>query len=291
MSRTTLKMGMIGGGPGSFIGGVHRNAAAMDGLITLSSGVFSSRYEKSQQLGRELFLPDERIYSSYDEMFEKEARLPEEERMDFVAILTPNHLHLDPAIKALKNGFHVVLDKPMTLDLEEAKELYAVIKETGLLFCLTHTYTGYPMIKEARQQIAEGKIGEVRKVYVEYPQGWLWKKLEDGDNKQAAWRTDPAKSGITGCMSDIGVHAFNLAEYVSGLEVTQVCADLNTVISERRLDDDGMVLLKFSNGASGLLTASQVATGAENNLKIRVYGDKAGLEWQQEDANSLVIRT
>ena len=291
MSRKFLKMGMIGGGPGSFIGSIHRNAAAMDGLIQLSSGVFSTQYEKSEQLGRELFLPKDRIYSSYDEMFERELQLPEEERIDFVSILTPNHLHLDPAIKALKNGFHVVLDKPMTLDLEEAKELYGVIKETGLLFCLTHTYTGYPMIKEARQQIAEGKIGKVRKIYVEYPQGWLWKKIEDGDNKQAAWRTDPSKSGITGGMSDIGTHAFNLAEYVSGLEVTHVCADLNTVIPGRLLDDDGMVLLKFDNGASGVLTASQVATGAENNLKIKVYGEKAGLEWQQEDANSLVIKS
>ena len=281
---------MIGGGLGSFIGSIHRNAAAMDGLIALSSGVFSTQHEKSKQLGRQLFLPEEKVYSSYDEMFEKELQLPQEERIDFVSILTPNHLHLDPAIKALKKGFHVVLDKPMTLDLKEAKELYATIKKTGRLFCLTHTYTGYPMIKEARQQIAEGKIGKVRKIYVEYPQGWLWEKKEEGDNKQAAWRTDPSKSGITGCMSDIGVHAFNLAEYVSGLEVTHVCADLNTVIPERLLDDDGMVILKFNNGASGILTASQVATGAENNLKIKVYGEKAGLEWQQEDANSLVIK-
>jgi len=290
MSHQKLKMGMIGGGPGSFIGSIHRNAAAIDGLITLVAGSFSSQLEKSKQLGKELFLPDNRIYASYDEMFEKEMLLPQEDRMDFVCIVTPNHLHFDPTIKALKNGFHVVLDKPMTLDLEEAKELYAVIKESGLLFCLTHTYTGYHMVKEARQLISKGVLGEVRKIYVEYPQGWLWKKFEDEDNKQAEWRTDPSKSGIGGCMGDIGTHAFNLAEYVSGLKVTKLCADLNILVEGRRLDDDAQILLKFENGASGMLAATQIATGAENNLRIRIFGEKAGLEWQQEDANSLIIR-
>lgn len=290
MSGKKLKMGMIGGGPGSFIGGIHRNAAALDGLISLVAGSFSSRIEKSRQLGEELFLSEDRIYSSYDEMFEKELLLPEEERIDFVCIVTPNHLHFDPAVKALKNGFHVILDKPMTLDLEEAKELYAVIKESGLLFCLTHTYTGYPMVKEARQLISQGVVGEVRKIYVEYPQGWLWKKFEDEDNKQAEWRTDPAKSGIGGCMMDIGTHAFNLAEYISGHKVTRLCADLNILVAGRNLDDDAQILLKFENGASGLLAATQIATGAENNLKIRVFGDKAGLEWQQDDANSLIVK-
>src|SRR5690606_10805491 len=234
------------------IGSIHRNAAAIDGLITLAAGSFSSQLEKSKQLGKELFLPDNRIYASYDEMFEKEMLLPKEERMDFVCIVTPNHLHFDPTIKALKNGFHVVLDKPMTLDLEEAKELYAVIKESGLLFCLTHTYTGYPMVKEARHLISTGVLGKVRKVYVEYPQGWLWKKFEDEDNKQAEWRTDPSKSGIGGCMGDIATHAFNLAEYVSGLKVTKLCADLNILVEGRRLDDDAQILLKFENGASGM---------------------------------------
>lgn len=290
MSHKKLKMGMIGGGPGSFIGIIHRNAAAIDGLITLAAGSFSSQLEKSKELGKELFLPDNRIYASYDEMFEKEMLLPREERIDFVCIVTPNHLHFDPTLKALKNGFHVVLDKPMTLDLEEAKELYAVIKESGLLFCLTHTYTGYPMVKEARHLISTGVLGKVRKVYVEYPQGWLWKKFEDEDNKQAEWRTDPSKSGIGGCMGDIGTHAFNLAEYVSGLKVTKLCADLNILVEGRRLDDDAQILLKFENGASGMLAATQIATGAENNLKIRVFGEKAGLEWQQDDANSLIIR-
>lgn len=290
MTKQKLKMGMIGGGPDSFIGSIHRNAAALDGLIELKAGSFSSNYDKSLQLGKALFLPESRIYRSYNEMFEKELQLPEEERIDFVCIVTPNHLHFEPTLKALESGFHVVLDKPMTLDLQEARELYAAIKESGLLFCLTHTYTGYPMVKQARQLIAQGELGEVRKVYVEYPQGWLWKKFEDQQHKQAEWRTDPAKSGIGGCMGDIGTHAFNLAEYVSGLKVAKLCADLNIHIEGRRLDDDAQILLKFENGATGMLAATQIATGAENNLRIRVYGEKAGLDWQQEDANSLIVR-
>ncbi|HLT09109.1 MAG TPA: Gfo/Idh/MocA family oxidoreductase [Cyclobacteriaceae bacterium] len=290
MTKQKLKMGMIGGGPDSFIGSIHRNAAALDGLIELKAGSFSSNYDKSLQLGKALYLPESRIYPSYNEMFEKELQLPEEERIDFVCIVTPNHLHFEPTLKALKSGFHVVLDKPMTLDLQEARELYAAIKESGLLFCLTHTYTGYPMVKQARQLIAQGELGEVRKVYVEYPQGWLWKKFEDQQHKQAEWRTDPAKSGIGGCMGDIGTHAFNLAEYVSGLKVAKLCADLNIHIEGRRLDDDAQILLKFENGATGMLAATQIATGAENNLRIRVYGEKAGLDWQQEDANSLIVR-
>lgn len=281
---------MIGGGPGSFIGSIHRNAAALDGLIELSAGSFSSNYEKSLKLGKELFLSENRIYRSYNEMFEKELQLPKEERIDFVCIITPNHLHFDPTLKAIQNGFHVVLDKPMTLDLQEARELYSAIKDSGLLFCLTHTYTGYPMVKQARQLVAQGELGEIRKVYVEYPQGWLWKKFEDENHKQAEWRTDPAKSGIGGCMGDIGTHAFNLAEYVSGLQVSRLCADLNIHIEGRRLDDDAQIFLKFDNGATGLLAATQIATGAENNLRIRVYGEKAGLDWQQEDANSLIVR-
>lgn len=281
---------MIGGGPGSFIGSIHRNAAALDGLITLTAGSFSSQLDKSLALGKELFLPENRIYASYDEMFEKELQLPEEERIDIVSIVTPNHLHFDPAVKALKKGFHVVLDKPMTLDLKEAKELYDTVKSSGQLFCLTHTYTGYPMVKQGRQLIAEGKLGTIRKIYVEYPQGWLWKKKEDENHKQAIWRTDPSKSGIGGAMGDIGTHAFNLAEYVSGLKVLKLCADLNIHAEGRRLDDDAQILLKFENEASGMLVATQIASGAENNLKIRVFGDKAGLEWQQDEANSLIVR-
>ncbi len=290
MSHRKLRMGMIGGGPGSFIGAIHRIAAIMDGQIDLVAGTFSSQPEKSKQAGRELFLPEDRIYTSYEEMFKKEKQLPEDKRIDFVSIVTPNHVHFDPAIKALKNGFHVVLDKPMTLTYIEAKELNKVIEKTGLLFCLTHTYTGYPMVKEARQLVTSGVLGKIRKVYVEYPQGWLWKSFDTTENKQAAWRTDPSKSGIAGCMGDIGTHAFNLAEYVSGLKLEKLCADLQITLEDRVLDDDGTVLMKFDNGASGVLMASQVASGAENNLKIRVFGDLAGLEWQQDEANTLLLK-
>lgn len=281
---------MIGGGPGSFIGAVHRIAANIDGEIELVCGAFSSDPEKSRTAGETLFLKPERVYGSYQEMYEKEQSLPEEERMDFVSIVTPNHVHFEPAKMALEAGFHVVLDKPMTLSLQEAIDLNKIIENSGLLFCLTHTYTGYPMVKQAKQMVKDGVFGHIRKVYVEYPQGWLSTALEGTDNKQASWRTDPKKSGKAGCMGDIGTHAFNLAEYVSGLELSQLCADLHTIVEGRQLDDDGAVLLRFSNGASGVLFASQVAAGEENNIKIRVYGEKGGLEWKQEDANSLLIK-
>jgi len=290
MAYKKLKMGMIGGGPGSFIGAIHRIAANMDGEIELVAGVFSSDPEKSKEAGASLYLDPNRVYGSYDEMFEKESQLPEDEKMDFVSIVTPNHVHFDPSMKALEYGYHLVLDKPMTLTLEEAHTLYSKIKSSGKLFCLTHTYTGYPMIKQAKQMVEDGVLGNIRKVYVEYPQGWLTEMLENEDNKQAAWRTDPAKSGKAGCMGDIGTHAFNLAEYITGLKLTKLCADINIKVEGRLLDDDGNVLLKFNNGASGTLIATQIATGAENNLNIRVYGDKAGLEWKQEDNNTLIIR-
>ncbi|KEO73686.1 Gfo/Idh/MocA family protein [Anditalea andensis] len=290
MAYKKLKMGMIGGGPGSFIGAIHRIAANMDGEIELVAGVFSSDPEKSRSAGESLFLDPNRVYGSYDEMFEKENQLSEEERMDFVSIVTPNHVHFDPSMKALEHGYHLVLDKPMTLTLEEARILYDKIKSSGKHFCLTHTYTGYPMIKQARQMVADGILGNIRKVYVEYPQGWLTEMLESEDNKQASWRTDPKKSGKSGCMGDIGTHAFNLAEYITGLKLSKLCADINTKVEGRLLDDDGNVLLKFDNGASGTLIATQIATGAENNLNIRIYGDKAGLEWKQEDNNTLIIR-
>ncbi len=290
MPNRKLRMGMVGGGPGAFIGGVHRIAAAMDSEIELVCGAFSSDAEKSAQAGKELHLLPERVYGSYKEMMRREAELPVDERMDFVSIVTPNHLHFAPAKLALENGFHVVLDKPMTFDLNEAKELEAVIEQSGKYFCLTHTYTGYPMVKEARQQVLSGKFGTIRKIYVEYPQGWLSNFLESNDNKQAAWRTDPTKSGIAGAMGDIGTHAFNLAEYVSGLKTTKLCADINIVVEGRKLDDDGAVLLKYNNGASGVLLATQVAAGEENNIKIRVYGEKGGIEWKQEDPNTLLVK-
>lgn len=285
-----LKMGMIGGGPGAFIGAIHRIAAAMDGEIELVCGAFSSDAEKSKRMGEQLHLHSNRVYPSYTEMLAQEAQLPEDDRMDFVSIVTPNYLHFAPAKLALENGFHVVLDKPMTFDLAEAKQLAAVIEESGKLFCLTHTYTGYPMVKEARQQLLSGKFGTIRKVYVEYPQGWLSTPLEETDNKQAGWRTDPGKSGAAGAMGDIGTHAFNLAEYVTGLQVNSICADIQAVVKGRKLDDDGAALLKFNNGASGTLMATQVAAGEENNVKIRVYGEKGGIEWKQEDANTLLIK-
>jgi len=285
-----LKLGMIGGGQGAFIGAVHRIAARMDDEYELVCGAFSSNAEKAKASGLLLGLSPDRVYTSYQELIEKEKQLPQDERVQVVSIVTPNHLHFGPAKLALENGFHVILDKPMTFSLAEAKELEKVVKASGKRFCLTHTYTGYPMVKEARQLVAEGKLGKIRKVYVEYPQGWLSTFLEGEDNKQASWRTDPSKSGIAGAMGDIGTHAFNLAEYVSGLQVTKLCADINTVVEGRKLDDDGAALLKFNNGASGVLIASQVAAGDENNIKVRVYGEKGGLEWQQDNANTLLLK-
>jgi len=283
-------MGMIGGGSDAFIGAVHRIAALMDGQIELVCGAFSSKPEKSRTTGEELFLPPDKVYGSYQEMIEKESRLQEGERMDFVSIVTPNHLHFDPAKLALEHGFHVVLDKPMTFDLSEARRLKKLVDETGLVFCLTHTYTGYPMVKEARYLATSGKIGQIRKVYVEYPQGWLSTSLEKTGNKQADWRTYPKRSGMGGALGDIGTHAANLAEYVTGSKITKLCADINAVVAGRVLDDDASMLLKFENGASGVLFATQVAAGEENCIKIRVYGEKGGIEWKQDDANSLVIR-
>ncbi|WP_299358243.1 Gfo/Idh/MocA family oxidoreductase [Mucilaginibacter sp.] len=285
-----LRLGMIGGGQGAFIGAVHRIAARIDGDYELVCGAFSSNAEKSKASGIELGLSAERSYASYEELIEKEKQLPADERVQVISIVTPNHMHFGPTKMALENGFHVVLDKPMTFSLAEAKELEKVIKSSGKLFCLTHTYTGYPMVKEAKQLVKAGKIGKVRKIYVEYPQGWLSTFLEGDDNKQAAWRTDPGKSGIAGAMGDIGTHAFNLMEYVTGLQVTQLCADINIVVEGRKLDDDGAVLIKLNNGASAVLTATQIAAGEENNVKIRVYGESGSLEWQQWDANTLIVK-
>jgi predicted dehydrogenase len=285
-----LRMGMIGGGPGAFIGAIHRTAAQMDGEIELVAGAFSSDASKSKKMGEELGLKAERVYGNYKDLIEKEKAIPENERIHFVSIVTPNHVHFEPAKLALENGFDVVLDKPMTFDLKEAHELKAIVEKTKKYFCLTHTYTGYPMIKEARQQVKNGKLGKIRKVLVTYPQGWLSDFLEASDQKQASWRTDPSKSGIAGCMGDIGTHAFNLGEYITGLQVVKLCSDINIVVEGRKLDDDGAALLKFENGASGVLIASQVFAGEENNLTIKVYGDKGGLEWKHEDPNTLLLK-
>ena len=281
---------MVGGGEGAFIGAIHRIAAQMDGQIELVCGCFSSNPEVSLRSGRSLFLPDNRIYDSYREMFEEESRLPENERMDLVSIVTPNHLHFEPAMMALEHGFHVVLDKPVTYNLEEALLLKQKVEETGLILALTHTYSGYPAVKEARKRVADGDFGKIRKIYVEYPQGWLSEKVENSGNTQASWRVDPKRSGKAGCMGDIGTHALQLAEYISGLKTTQLCAELDTFVEGRQLDDDGAALLRFNNGASGVLMASQIAAGEENALKIRVYGERGGLEWAQQEPNTLILK-
>ncbi|WP_145860215.1 Gfo/Idh/MocA family protein [Pedobacter suwonensis] len=288
--KRKLRMGMIGGGKDAFIGAVHRLAANMDGLIELSAGALSVNPEVGYESGKMLFLPDNRIYNNYEEMLTKESELPADERIDFVTIVTPNFAHFAPAMMALDKGFNVVIEKPMTLTLEEAKELHAKVEETGLTLCLTHTYSGYPMVKQAKQMVSEGKLGAIRKIVVEYPQGWLSTLSEREGNAQAAWRTDPSKTGKSGCMGDIGTHAAHLAEYISGLKITKICADLNIVVPGRAIDDDGNVLLKFDNGANGVLVASQIAAGEENALKIRVYGEKGGLEWHQMEPNTMIVR-
>lgn len=291
MSHRKMRMGMVGGSLEAFIGGVHRRAAVFDGEIELVCGAFSSDPEKSKQAGYAYYLPDERVYGSFHEMISEEKKLPQGERMDFVSIVTPNHMHFEPAKLALENGFHVMCDKPMTLTLQQATELAALVKKTGLLFGLTHNYTGYPLVKEARSLIQAGQLGKLRKVIVEYSQGWLSTREEDTDYKQAIWRTDPAMSGPAGCMGDIGTHAQNLAEYITGLRVQEVSADLSTFVDGRRLDDDGNLLMRFQDGVKGILQASQIANGEENALSIRIYGEAGGLEWHQMNPNTLLLKS
>jgi predicted dehydrogenase len=283
-------MGMVGGGKDAFIGAIHRLAANMDGLIELCCGALSINPEIAKDSGASLFLPEHRTYLTYDEMITKESQLPASERMDFVTIVTPNFAHFAPAMMALDHGFHVVIEKPIAFTLDEAKQLHQKVQETGLTLCLTHTYSGYPLVKQARAMVQDNVFGKIRKVWVEYPQGWLSKLSEREGNAQAAWRTDPKKSGKAGCMGDIGTHAAHLAEYITGAQITQLCADLNAMVEGRMLDDDGNVLLQFSNGARGVLMASQVAAGEENALKIRIYGEKGGLEWAQHDPNTLLVK-
>lgn len=287
--KKKIKMGMIGGGSGSFIGAIHRIAAFLDGEIKLVSGCFSSNFSNSIATGKSLFMHEGRIYENYREMIEEEAKMPDGERIDFISIVTPNHLHFEPAMLALEKGFHVILDKPMTFSLEEALLLEKKAKESGLLFAVTHTYTGYPMVKEAKERIRKGELGNLRRIYVEYPQGWLAQDIAD-NNKQAAWRVDPKRSGKAGCMGDIGTHCFNLVEYITGLKATEVCAELNTFVPGRLLDDDGAVLIRYEGGVKCVLMASQIAIGEENNLKIRIYGDKGSLEWSQHDPNTMLLK-
>ncbi|HCL04988.1 MAG TPA: oxidoreductase [Chitinophagaceae bacterium] len=285
-----LRMGMVGGGKDAFIGAIHRLAANMDGLIEVCCGALSINPDIAKDSGRSLFLPEDRIYLNYEEMITKESQLPADKRMDFVTIVTPNFAHFAPAMMALDHGFHVVIEKPIAFTLDEARQLHQKVQETGLTLCLTHTYSGYPMVKQARAMVAAGVLGKIRKVWVEYPQGWLSKLSEREGNAQAAWRTDPKKSGKAGAMGDIGTHAAHLAEYITGAEITHLCADLNALVEGRLLDDDGNVLLRMSNGARGVLMASQVAAGEENALKIRVYGEKGGLEWAQHEPNTLLVK-
>ena len=288
--KNKLRMGMVGGGIGAFIGGVHRIAAAMDGEIELVCGAFSGNPEKSRASGAELGLAPDRCYEHFEEMIRREKRLHPDKRMQFVSIVTPNHLHFAPAKLALQNGFPVICDKPLSFNMKEALALEKLVAQSGLIFALTHNYTGYPMVKQARQMIRHGELGPIRKVVVEYPQGWLSTPLEQSGQKQADWRTDPARSGIAGAMGDIGTHAENLAEYITGLQITELCADISTFVPGRRLDDDGNVLLRFENGAKGILHASQIAAGEESNLNIRVYGEKGGLEWRQMEPNTLLVK-
>lgn len=285
-----LRMGMVGGGKDAFIGAVHRMAATLDGEIELICGAFSSNPEKSKASGEALYLPPNRVYGDFKEMITREKDLPEGERMDFVSIVTPNHMHFPPAKLALENGFPVICDKPVTFNLQEAKELKELVEKTGLTFALTHNYTGYPMVKEARDMIKSGKLGKIRKIIVEYPQGWLAVPLEKQGSKQASWRADPKQAGISNCMGDIGTHAENLAEFITGLKITEMCADLTSFGEGRELDDDGNVLLRFENGAKGILHASQIAAGEENDLNIRIYGEKGGLAWRQMEPNTLIVR-
>ena len=289
MSRK-IRYGMVGGGRGAFIGGVHRIAAAIDQQIELVCGAFSSDPERSKASGADLYLPASRCYGTFQEMIKAEAKLPEGERMVFVSIVTPNHMHFPPAKMALENGFHVLSDKPATLNLAEAKKLADIVKKTGQLYGLTHNYTGYPLVKEARELIAAGKLGKIRKVVVEYPQGWLATRIEASGQKQAAWRTDPKRSGAAGCIGDIGTHAENLAEYITGLKIEELAADLTSFVKGRKLDDDGNVLLRFKGGAKGVLHSSQISVGEENNLNIRVYGEIGGLEWHQRDPNTMFLK-
>ena len=289
MSRK-IRYGMVGGGRGAFIGAVHRIAANMDGQVELVCGAFSSDPDRSKASGADFFLPPGRCYGTFEEMIRAEAKLPLGERMDFVAIVTPNHMHFPPAKMALEKGFHVLSDKPATLNLAQAKKLAEIVKRTGLLYGLTHNYTGYPLVKEARHLVASGKLGKIRKVVVEYPQGWLATRIEASGQKQAAWRTDPKRSGAAGCIGDIGTHAENLAEYITGLKIEELAADLTAFVKGRKLDDDGNVLLRFKGGAKGVLHASQISVGEENNLNIRVYGELGGLEWHQREPNTMLLK-
>ena len=280
-----IRLGMVGGGRDAFIGGVHRIASRIDDHYELVAGALSSTPEKSIASGKDLGLAEDRCYPDFKSMAIREARL--KEGIDAVAIVTPNHMHYPAAREFLKRGIHVICDKPLTSTLADAKKLVKLAEDSGLVFALTHNYTGYPMIRQAREMVQSGELGDIRVIQTEYPQDWLSDKLEDTGQKQAGWRTDPAQSGARGSTGDIGTHAFNLASFVTGLKLTQLCAELDTFVEGRELDDNGMVLMRFESGAKGALWCSQVAPGNENALALRVYGTKGGIEWRQEDPNYL----
>jgi len=282
-----LLMGMVGGGPGAFIGDVHRKAARMDGQVEIVGGAFDIDPEKSHEMGRILNLNPERVHDTYQDMIDYELKLPEEERIDFVSITTPNNWHFPIADAFLKAGFHVICEKPMTMDVKEALELQKSVKSSGKVFALLHNYTGYPMVKHARWMVQQGKLGEIQKIVVEYPQDWLLKRIELEGQQQASWRTDPKQAGAGGCLGDIGTHAENLAHYISGLYIEELCAELNIFREGRLLDDDVNMLLHYDNGARGVLHSSQISTGQENNVNIRVWGTEGALQWFQENPNYL----
>ena len=286
-----LTFGMVGGGRDAFIGAVHRRAAMLEGDAEFVAGALSSTPEKALASAKDLYLPGDRSYGSWQEMLEKESARPKGDRIDFVSIVTPNHMHYPVAKAFVEAGFHVVCDKPMVHTVEQAMDLVNAVKANDVLFAVTYNYTGYPMVKQARHMVATGQLGKIQKVIVEYPQGWLLDRIEEEGSKQAAWRTDPARSGASGCIGDIGSHCENLLSYVTGLELEAICADLTIYAPGRQLDDDGNILLRFQGGAKGILTASQICPGQENNLSIRVWGTQAGLLWRQEDPNYLYVQT
>ncbi|TVP75546.1 MAG: gfo/Idh/MocA family oxidoreductase [Puniceicoccaceae bacterium] len=283
-------MGMVGGGPGAFIGAVHRMAAALDGQIELVAGAFSSDPKKSEAAGEELFIAPDRCYGSFHEMAKAEAARDPDDRIDFVSIVTPNHLHFAVAKTFLQAGFHVVCDKPATFDLKEAKALRKIVKATGKVFALTHNYSGYALVKEARHLVQSGKLGKILKVVAEYPQGWLLDAIEKTDQKQAAWRTDPARAGASCCVGDIGTHAEHLARYITGLEIESLCAEFTTFVPGRQLEDDANILVRYKGGAKGIIYASQISAGEENGPHVRIYGTKGSLEWHQPEPNQLILK-
>ncbi|MAG58238.1 MAG: oxidoreductase [Planctomycetes bacterium] len=284
-----IRIGMIGGGQGAFIGAVHRIALRMDDRFDLVAGCFSRDPDNTRATAAELGVDPSRAYASWEEMADKEAALPADERIEVVSIVTPNHVHYGPAKRFMEKGFHVICDKPLCTTVEDAEDLARTVESTGRIFALTHNYTGYPMIRQAREMVRSGEIGDVRKVFVEYLQGWLSEPLEADGQKQAAWRTDPAQSGPVGALGDIGTHAFNLLEHVTGLRVTDLYAVLRTFVEGRRLDDDDMVLINLDNGASGTLCSSQVCFGRENDLHLRAFGTSGAISWRQEHPNSLDV--